>query len=63
MAKWIIKGLKRCPLCRSCSIYKRSRAVHIDRINRKGNRNFIENRVKPYRCHACKHEFDVPIIE
>lgn len=62
MRKCVIKGLKRCPMCKSSNIYKRVRIVRTDRFNRKRNKNFIENVVKMYRCHDCKQEFDVPII-
>lgn len=64
MGKWFIKGLKRCPSCKYTNIYRRVRAVQIERNKgRKKNKNIIEERVKRYRCQKCKHEFDVPIIE
>ncbi len=64
MRSWIIKGLKRCPSCKSTNIYKRSRTIKIERKKgRKANKNFIEERVKHYRCQKCKHEFDAPIVE
>lgn len=63
MTRCVIKELKRCPKCKSSSIYKRVRAMRIVRETRKRNRNYIENRTKMYRCKECKHEFDSPIIE
>lgn len=69
MGKWIIKGLKRCPSCKSSDIYmrvrtiQRIRTIQIEKERRKANYNFIEERVKRYRCHICKYEFDNPIIE
>jgi len=45
-----VKTLKRCPFCNSSNIYKRIRAA------------WKEPKVKPYRCHECKQEFNVPII-
>lgn len=60
--KWVIK-LKRCPSCRSCNIYRRVRKIHIERRRGRANKNFIEEKVKHYRCIKCKHEFDNPIIE
>lgn len=62
MRKCTIKDVKRCPSCNSSNIYRRSRTIQINR-KRKGNKNFIEERVKHYRCNVCKHEFDSPIIE
>ena len=63
MGRHIIKELKRCPACKSSNIYKRSRTIQFIRDIRKGNKNFVENRVKTYRCNKCKSEFDSPIIE
>jgi len=45
-----VKILKRCPFCNSSNIYKRIRAA------------WKEPKVKPYRCHECKQEFNAPII-
>lgn len=63
MPKWIIKGLKRCPFCDSSNIYRRARIVQFEKGRRKANKNFIEGRVKQYRCHDCKCEFDIPIVK
>ena len=75
MREWIIKGLNRCPSCKSCDIYRRVRIFQrvrifervrifkIEKERRKANYNFIEEVVKRYRCHICKYEFDNPIIE
>ena len=64
MSRCTIKDVKRCPSCNSSNIYRRSRTIQIRRNKkRKDNKNFIEERVKHYRCNICKHEFDSPIIE
>lgn len=63
MSKCVIKGLKRCPSCNSSNIYRRVRTVKIEKGRRKANKNFIEERVKQYRCNNCKHEFDSPIVK
>jgi len=63
MKGWIIKGLKRCPSCKSSDIYRRVRTIQIEKERRKTNYNFIEERVKRYRCHICKYEFDNPVVE
>lgn len=58
------KGLKRCPFCDSSDLYKRVRATNIEKKGRrKANKNFIEERVKQYRCCECKCEFDNPKVE
>lgn len=59
-----IKGMKRCPSCNSTNIYRRARTIRFGKDKRrKENKNFIEERVKHYRCNKCKHEFDSPKIE
>lgn len=64
MRKCTIKDIKKCPSCNSSNIYRRSRIIQIRRNKkRKDNKNFIEERVKHYRCNICKYEFDNPIIE
>ena len=56
--------LKRCPFCDSSNIYKRVRAMQIEKKGRRrANKNFIEERVKQYRCHDCKCEFDNPKVQ
>ena len=53
---------KKCPICKSSNIYKRVRTIQIVREIRKRNNNYVENRIKAYRCNNCKSEFDSPII-
>ena len=53
---------KKCPICKSSNIYKRVRIIQIVREIRKRNNNYVENRIKAYRCNKCKSEFDSPII-
>ena len=63
MPKVIIKDLKRCPSCNSSKIYRRVRIIQIEKQKgRKANMNFIEERVKHYRCLDCKYEFDNPKV-
>ena len=63
MRKSTLKELKKCPACKSGNIYKRVRTVQFVRNARKGNKNFVEIRIKAYRCNKCKNEFDSPIVE
>lgn len=67
----VIKGLKRCPECHSTNIYKRVRAMLEEQGVKKGrqgareennNVNNKDKKIKPYRCHKCKHEFHEPVI-
>ena len=62
MIRPMIKGLKRCPECKSASIYKRTRAICAIRETRKRDRNKIKKKMKAYICQKCSHEFDKPII-
>lgn len=64
--KCVIKGLRRCPACKSSNIYKRVRSILEEQGVKKGRSNRKENdckdkKTKQYRCHVCKHEFDEPV--
>lgn len=58
MRRSFIKGRKRCPICKSTEIYKRTRRKDCQIKEPHINRNFD---LKAYICQNCKYEFDVPI--
>lgn len=61
MGRSLIKGRKRCPVCKSTEIYKRLRRRDYQIKEHYIHRNTHRNRdLKAYLCQNCRHEFDVP---
>lgn len=54
---------KRCPVCKTTDIYKRTRLSDLFKMN-KYKRKRYKNKIKIsiYKCHECGEEFDIPFI-